>query len=127
MADSFGLWLDNQIQKLGTNKTGLAHMLGLTQSCVSQWVSGATRPSDRNCRKLARVLHVSLGDIHHALGRLPHDESEWPEPIREIANLLRDVSDDSVEVVRAVARVIAEREAAYRTGANSEAGGDESD
>jgi len=127
MADSFGLWLDNQIQKLGTNKTGLAHMLGLTQSCVSQWVSGATRPSDRNCRKLARVLHVNLGDIHRALGRVPQDESEWPEPIRRLAYLLVDAPEEHVALCERLALMLAEHEATYRTGANSEAGGDESD
>ena len=41
----------------------LARAVGVTQGCISQWEMGATHPSFRILRNLARVLDATVDDI----------------------------------------------------------------
>lgn len=47
----------------GLNQQELAHELGVTQGAVSQWESGASRPSSRIIPKLESVLGCKPGEL----------------------------------------------------------------
>lgn len=44
-------------------QTDLAHVLGVTQQCVSRWVVGLSKPRLEEVVKLANILDVSIEDI----------------------------------------------------------------
>jgi len=60
---SFAAWLQSHIERLDTNITGLSRLVGVSQSSVSQWMSGSTMPSRDSMLKLARVLGVHPIDV----------------------------------------------------------------
>jgi transcriptional regulator with XRE-family HTH domain len=51
--------LYRQLIACGLTQTTLAQELAVTQSTVSLWLSGRTRPSPKRMKKLAKVMKVT--------------------------------------------------------------------
>ena len=75
------------------NLTGLALKLGLTHPSVRQWITGETKPSPANARKLSRVLGVTVAEIYDALGLVP-SLANLPPSKRQIIDLLLEAPAD---------------------------------
>jgi transcriptional regulator with XRE-family HTH domain len=108
-SSNFGRWLDKEMDRLDMNMSGLARLVGVSQSAVSDWRQGKNTPNEDNVRSLAGALHVPVTDVHAALGRIPPDE-ETPEQIRRILAMLDTASDEMLEEYEAWLRWRIERE-----------------
>ncbi len=67
-------------RELGMTQLDLACALKVTQSAVSQWEQGETRPSYKTSAKLAKVLGMSERDLLYPL--------EEPEEKEDSKNVL---------------------------------------
>ena len=93
MATNFGVWLESKMDEADLNLTGLALKLGLTHPSVRQWITGETKPSPANARKLSRVLGVTVAEIYDALGLVP-SLANLPPSKRQIIDLLLEAPAD---------------------------------
>lgn len=55
-------------RELGLLSTDVAHLIGTTESTISRWVHGQSRPSPANLRRLADALRVPYSTITTAVG-----------------------------------------------------------
>ncbi len=67
-------------RELGMTQLDLAYFLRVTQTAVSQWERGETRPSYKTSAKLAKVLGMSERDLLYPL--------EEPEEKEDSKNVL---------------------------------------
>ena len=66
-------------RELGMTQLDLAYFLRVTQTAVSQWERGETRPSYKTSAKLAKVLGMSERDLLY-----PQDETEKIEDNKNV-------------------------------------------
>ena len=109
MLSPFGRWLRRQLARSDLNQTGLGHRLGITQSAISLWVHGKTQPDDDNIRRLAQVLSIPPEDVYAALGRIPPQDEEEDEWMREIRARLDAATPEQRARVAAVVRAMLEQ------------------
>ena len=67
-------------RELGMTQLDLACALKVTQSAVSQWEQGETRPSYKTSAKLAKVLGMSERDLLYPLEELEENEDSRNVP-----------------------------------------------
>lgn len=60
---AFSLNLKKRLAETGLSQLALAARLGISDSAVSQYVSGKHKPQSRTLHKLAEVLECSVGDL----------------------------------------------------------------
>ncbi len=90
----FGQWLRRCLVRMDLNITGLAHLLGVSQPAVSDWINAKSIPSDENLRRLAEILNVPIRTLYVTLGRLPATEDDIPEDGRWVLEAYRSMSPD---------------------------------
>ena len=62
-------YVRTQMRSLGLRQKDLAQATGVTESYVSQVLSGKTQPSDRFLRKLEAALELKQGKLFLLIGR----------------------------------------------------------
>lgn len=107
---SFGHWLENEIERVGTNWSGLAQLLGVHHASVNHWKTGQTQPSAKNITKLAQVLRVPVEEIYEALGRIAPSR-EWSPRIRRIARMLEALPNEDLSFAEELVSRLEERAA----------------
>jgi len=108
---SFARWLRGAMARADLNQAGLAAKVGVSSATASYWAQGKVEPNEGNCRGIARALSVPLEDVYAALGRIPpqdEDEDEW---MREIRARLDAATPEQRAQVAAVVRAMLERTA----------------
>lgn len=58
-------WMDGQVVRV--SQSALADALGVSRQALSQWKSGAVRPSPENLQRLADITQIPYGDLTAAL------------------------------------------------------------
>ncbi|MFA9479726.1 helix-turn-helix domain-containing protein [Phycisphaerales bacterium AB-hyl4] len=92
-------------QQCGMTQAELAEAAGLQQSVIAQIEGGRRKPSFDNLRRLALALHVSAD---HLLG-LDEDSTSSPPAIAAIMRIIRDLPDDDLELLSAMAETMRKR------------------
>jgi hypothetical protein len=78
--DTFGVWLTAQMNERRLRWADLAETVGLTTSAVTAWGRDETSPRRRNIPAIARFLHATQQEVHHALGApSPYKRGDDPE------------------------------------------------
>lgn len=72
---AFGLYLQGHMTSHDMTATDLANATGVSQSIISRWISGATKPSVENLRPVASVIGRPLLEVVVAAGILTPDEA----------------------------------------------------
>ena len=85
-------YLHDRMTELGLSQVALAGLLGINQSCVSQWCRGMTRPALHHCVMLLVIMGIPMEDwltpdqrerLSEALGAIagerPQDVAEASE------------------------------------------------
>ena len=109
MANRFTRWLTDAMARADLNQTGLAALVGVTQSAVSHWLRGRSEPSDELIPRIARRLAVPVEDVYAALGRIPPQDAGEDEWMREIRARLDAATPEQRAQVAAVVRAMLER------------------
>lgn len=104
----FGRWLDAQLRRAGLNQAGLAALISVSQPTISGWRYGRNDPKPESIERIAQVLHLPIGDVYAALGRIPED-TETPERIRELTELARRLSPEDQDLAIALLRQLVDR------------------
>ena len=65
---ALGRVMQDRQRELGLRATDLARLTGTTETTVSRWVHGRSRPGPQNLRRLAHVLDVQPTTLLEALG-----------------------------------------------------------
>lgn len=60
---TFGEWLDEELRRLRITQERFAEILDVSQSAVSGWINGVSRPTRRNCRAIAAALSLPASDV----------------------------------------------------------------
>jgi len=84
-------WLDQQIKERGWSSSELARRAGISQSSVSNVLTGKQIPGLEFCKGVARALDVRTEELLQRAGHLP----PMPEPVveeQEALRLLRGLS-----------------------------------
>ena len=85
VAESFPVWLGRQLQRRGWSQADFSRELSkaagkrISTGLVSNWLSGARRPSSASCELIADVLFVDVDEVLAIAGhrpRLPMDQLE---------------------------------------------------
>ncbi len=105
--ESFGVWLDGELERAKLNRAGLAALVGVTEATVSGWRYGRNAPKARNIQAIARVLTVPVTEVYAALGRIPPD-TELSPARRRILEILAGKTEKAVEHYEQVLRLVAE-------------------
>jgi len=85
---TFGAWIDSQLIRRQMSQADLARRLETSNSTVSNWIRGGRVPTPESCDKIADVLGLSVDDVLMAAGHRPRGLDEWPEDVREVANIM---------------------------------------
>lgn len=95
---------------VGHTQEQLAHLLGVERTTVGRWEAGATDPLPWFRPKLARVLAISVDELHDLLVKDETTEAERPGARRRAGELLSvDAADESLdEIVAVLTRHLAE-------------------
>lgn len=75
MADTFGRWLQRQLETRGWRQSELARRTGINTGAVSRWISGKARIRPESCLLVAEALGVSPEEVLAAAGYVPENES----------------------------------------------------
>jgi len=78
-------WLDQQIQERGWSSSELARRAGISQSSVSNVLTGKQIPGLEFCKGVARALGMRTEELLQRAGHLP----PMPEPVIEEQEALR--------------------------------------
>lgn len=100
----FPEWLDERLTHENIRPADLAERIHLSPSAVYQWLSGSTRPSDENIRRLSRALRVDRITIYQALGRLKPPEQLREELKAEALAILETLPPPSQELAIRILR-----------------------
>lgn len=80
--NDFGDWLKDQRTRRSMRQYELADHLGVSEAHASRLESGARRPTNDHCRRLAQLFAVPVDDVYRIAGRMPP-----PQPTRERSTL----------------------------------------
>lgn len=84
--ETFGDWLQGELNKRGMKQADLAREAGLTTATVSRLVTQQRSPDDETCVKIARAFgNVSAEEVFRRAGKLP------PAPSQEHEHSLREL------------------------------------
>ena len=63
------------------NQTAFANKIGVTQSAVSQWENGLTRPNSDQLRAISETFNISIDELlcGESLAEVPPDVPKTPE------------------------------------------------
>lgn len=89
---------------VGHTQEQLAYLLGVERSTVVRWEAGATEPSPWCRPKLARVLAISLDELHDLLGKDETSKATRPGTRSRLAGgpLSGDAADERLDEIAAV-------------------------
>lgn len=107
----FGAWLESQLLARDMSQAELARRLGAANGTISSWVNNRRVPVPQSCRKIASVLHVPYDTVLEAAGHRPVRDQEWPEDVREVAEMMLRLPEKARGEVVSFARWRVEREA----------------
>ncbi len=78
---SFGTWLKDRINTVGTNQRQLALQIGASSGMMSNWIRDTRKPSPENCAKLAQALAVPEEEVLVRAGYRRRKDTD-PDPRR---------------------------------------------
>ena len=109
----FQEWLLNELEKRGMSQSELARTGNISQSQISNVISGSRSPGFDFCASVSQAFGLPIEQIYRIAGLLPPKPDQLPE-IEEINYLLNQLSPDEreiiVENVRSLIRIKKRRE-----------------
>lgn len=107
---NFPQWLNDRLARESLTPADLARRIQRSPSAVYQWLSGETRPTDENIRRLSRVLRVDRLVIYQALGKLKPPEQLREELATEALVILESLTPQSQELAIRILRDLQEHQ-----------------
>lgn len=99
---TFPEWLENELGKKSWTRADLAREAGISQSTLSLIYSGNRQPGKEVCSAVAQALRLPPETVFVAAGMLPA-KSVSDERVSRFETLLKDLSDDDVDDLYALA------------------------
>jgi len=111
MRDSFGMWLQQQREKLGISQAELARLAGLNRAVVNKMENNATKPEAETLLATSRALKLPPETVFRAAGLLP-PKPEHNERITEATYILSMLEEEDIDEIIQIARMKLERKKA---------------
>jgi transcriptional regulator with XRE-family HTH domain len=105
--DSFGDWLQDELQQRGWNQAELARRSRITTAQISRIMTGEQHPGPTVCQKLARALHLPVEEVFRRAGFLP-PVKEQPEGTAELLYHYGSLDDEDRKRLLVIARSLHE-------------------
>lgn len=96
MSDKLRAWLSKQLEKRGWSQRKLARQSGVSQTFISQTLSGDVKPSVNFCYKIAQALDESPEKVLRLAGILPANQPE-DDTLQELIELARSLPPEDRE------------------------------
>jgi transcriptional regulator with XRE-family HTH domain len=106
---TFAAWLLEEMDRRNWSRVELAAQSGVSEPKISMVIDEERAPGPEICVGCARAFEESPIKIFQIAGLLPYPENDRAE-LRELMNLARRLSDDSLRVLLAKARELTEQE-----------------
>lgn len=105
--ETFGDWLQNELQLRGWNQAELARRSRITTAQISRIMTGEQNPGPTVCQKLARALHIPAEDVFRRAGLLP-PVKEQPEGTAELIYHFTNLNEEDRKRLLIIARSLHE-------------------
>ncbi len=92
MSDKFRVWLSNELKAQRWSQRELARQSGVSQTLISQTLSGEVTPSADFCIKIAQALGEPPEKVLRLAGILPPSASEDDPTFTELTDLARTLT-----------------------------------
>lgn len=110
----FGETIRNARKSLGLTQRQLADSLGVSNTCVSNWEKGLSRPDADMIQKLCGILHLQANDFY-GTGGMPAESGRRPVSDEDIKFALfggdGEITDAMFDEVKRFAAFLKQREA----------------
>jgi transcriptional regulator with XRE-family HTH domain len=109
----FGQWLSLELKKKNLSQRAFSKLCGESQSNISKVILGKIDPTMQFCVSVARGLDVQPAEVIHRAGYrdvlpLPYDKIT-----RDVAETMREMTDQDKAYLLTLARVMKEGRAIY--------------
>lgn len=87
------------------NQTAFANKIGVTQSAVSQWENGLTRPNFDQLKSISAAFNISVDDLlsgEEPIEPVPQESPEITIVSGMMAKMTKQQQDQVVAVIRAM-------------------------
>jgi len=91
--ETFGDWLEKQLEVQGWRQVDLARSIGVSRSTISDLIHKPRLPSTNVCARIAAALSVPPEDVLRVAGHLPADAAVEELSLRQLVEVARQLSD----------------------------------
>lgn len=93
--ETFGDWLQGELDKRGMKQADLARESGLTTATISRLITQQRGPDDATCLKISKALGIPVEDVFRRAGKLPpQSELEHDPTLREIYEVVKQLTEE---------------------------------
>lgn len=105
--ETFGEWLNAEVEERGWSFRELSRRAGVSQSAISLVLSGEP-PGPKSCRGIARALNLPVEEVFRRAGILPPSTEKTPS-LRELDHLFTQLTPEQQDDVLTFVRALLEK------------------
>jgi transcriptional regulator with XRE-family HTH domain len=116
MQEEFMSWLTNELQQRGWSVRELARRAGVSHGAINNVLNGYSNAGPDLCTAIARAFHMPVETVFRQAGLLPEPTQDERGYIREVLEIMRELTPDERYEILSYAQMRYHR-AADKTGA----------